>query len=147
MNARSKAGYTLVVVIVFAGGFGALAQGNRLIEISRDETRAYQILQSDIEDLHTLNWAEDTPSGVKVDPPRATDDSDADLPDAKAPPFTADYTTLAPGDIGDPSASWNSDPDVYVIPTNVIFSGSDIINVMGPKVMIVDGNFSFSGKA
>ena len=54
---------------------------------------------------------------------------------------------LATGDIGDPSASWNSGPDVYVIPSNVSFSGSDIINVMGPKVMIVDGNFSFSGKA
>ena len=82
MNAPSKAGYTLVVAIVFATGFGALAQGNRLIEISRDETRAYQILQSDIEDLHTLSWVEDTPSGVKVDPPRTADDSDADLSDA-----------------------------------------------------------------
>ena len=82
MNARSEAGYTLVVAIVFATGFGALAQGNRLIEISRDETRAKQILQSDIEDLHTLNWAEETPSGVKLDSPRTTDDSDADLPDA-----------------------------------------------------------------
>ena len=81
MNARSKAGYTLVVAIVFATGFGALAQGNRLIEISRDETRAHQILQSDIEGLHTLSWAEGTPLGVKVDPPRTTHDSDADLPD------------------------------------------------------------------
>ena len=47
---------TFLVVIVFAGGFGALAQGNRLIEISRDETRASQVLQSEVEDLRTYNW-------------------------------------------------------------------------------------------
>lgn len=47
---------TFLVLIVFAGGFGALAQGNRLIEISRDETRASQVLQSEVEDLRTYNW-------------------------------------------------------------------------------------------
>jgi len=64
MNTRWKAGYTLMqvmiatflVVIVFAGGLGALAQANRLIEISRDETRASQVLQSEVEDLRTYNW-------------------------------------------------------------------------------------------
>lgn len=62
--AESKAGFTLMevmiatflVVIIFAGGFGALAQGNRLIEISRDETRASQVLQSEVEDIRTYNW-------------------------------------------------------------------------------------------
>ena len=47
---------TVVLLVIFAGGFGALHQGNRLIEIVRDETRAGQILQSEIEDLRTLNW-------------------------------------------------------------------------------------------
>ena len=47
---------TVVLSVIFAGGFGALHQGNRLIEIARDETRAGQILQSEIEDLRTLNW-------------------------------------------------------------------------------------------
>lgn len=47
---------TFLVLIVFAGGFGALAQGNRLIEISRDETRASQVLQSEVEDIRTYNW-------------------------------------------------------------------------------------------
>ena len=44
---------TFLVLIVFAGGFGALAQGSRLIEISRDETRASQFLQSEVEDIRT----------------------------------------------------------------------------------------------
>ena len=51
---------TVVLLVIFAGGFGALHQGNRLIEIARDETRAGQILQSEIEDLRTLNWTEVT---------------------------------------------------------------------------------------
>jgi type II secretory pathway pseudopilin PulG len=58
-------GFTLIEVviamtlamIIFAGGFGALAYGTRLVEISRDETRASQILQSEIEDLRTFSWA------------------------------------------------------------------------------------------
>jgi len=60
----SKAGFTLVEVmvstllmmIIFGGGFGALVHGNRLIEASRDETRASQILQSEVEDLRTYDW-------------------------------------------------------------------------------------------
>ncbi len=46
-----------VLLVVFAGGFGALHQGNKLIETARDETRASQVLQSEIEDLRTLDWA------------------------------------------------------------------------------------------
>jgi prepilin-type N-terminal cleavage/methylation domain-containing protein len=71
-------GFTLVelmismvlLLVVSAGGFGALHQGNRLIEIARDETRAGQILQSEIEDLRTLNWSELTTlsSKAKYDP-------------------------------------------------------------------------------
>jgi prepilin-type N-terminal cleavage/methylation domain-containing protein len=64
-HVSSAAGFTLievmvaaaVMLVVFAGGFGALAQGNRLIEVSRDETRVSQILQSEIEDLRTRDWA------------------------------------------------------------------------------------------
>ena len=60
----SKAGFTLVEVvisavlmmIIFGGGFGTLVHGNRLIESSRDETRASQILQSEVEDLRTYDW-------------------------------------------------------------------------------------------
>lgn len=47
----------LVTLVIFAGGFGALSYGNKLIEAARDETRASQVLQSEIEDLRTLNWA------------------------------------------------------------------------------------------
>lgn len=57
---------TVVLLVIFAGGFGALHQGNRLIEIARDETRAGQILQSEIEDLRTLNWTELTALNVKA---------------------------------------------------------------------------------
>lgn len=63
-RSASKAGFTLVEVmvstllmmIIFGGGFGALVHGNRLIEASRDETRASQILQSEVEDLRTYDW-------------------------------------------------------------------------------------------
>lgn len=74
----SKSGFTLIEVmvgsvlmlVVFAGGFGALIQGNRLIESSRDETRASQILQSEIEDLRTHDWTTLTalPTEAKYNP-------------------------------------------------------------------------------
>ena len=55
----------VVILVIFAGGFGALLQGNKLIEIARDETRASQVLQSEIEDLRTLDWA--TLSGLDTE--------------------------------------------------------------------------------
>ena len=41
-----------------------LKQGNYLIELARDHTRVTQILQSEIEDMRTLNWTDitNTPS-------------------------------------------------------------------------------------
>lgn len=59
-----SSGFTLVevmismvlILVILAGGFGALHQGNKLVEIARDETRASQVLQSEIEDLRTLDW-------------------------------------------------------------------------------------------
>lgn len=47
----------VVILVVCSGGFGALHFGNKLIETARDETRASQVLQSEIEDLRTLDWA------------------------------------------------------------------------------------------
>lgn len=46
----------VVLLVIFAGGFGALNFGNKLIETARDETRASQVLQSEIEDLRTMDW-------------------------------------------------------------------------------------------
>ncbi len=45
----------VVILVIFAGGFGALSYGNKLIETARDETRASQVLQSEIEDLRALS--------------------------------------------------------------------------------------------
>lgn len=65
LTQSKKSGFTLVEVMVaafvfsvlMAGVFGALKQGTDLAELSRDETRATQILQSEMEDLRTKNWA------------------------------------------------------------------------------------------
>jgi len=48
---------TFVLAIVMAGVFAALKRGYDLVEMSRDETRVSQILQSELEDLRTKNWA------------------------------------------------------------------------------------------
>lgn len=61
----SEKGFTLVevmmasviILVVLLAGFGALIQGNRLIEVSRDETRVSQVLQSEIEELRSYDWA------------------------------------------------------------------------------------------
>lgn len=90
---------------------------------------------------------EDTPSGVDEDPLRISFDFKADLPDATAPSLTPDHTSLSAGDVGDPSASWSSDLEVYILSSSFSLSGKNDINVVGPTVIIVDGNFSFSGKA
>lgn len=48
---------TFLLAVVLAGVFSALKRGYDLIELSRDETRVSQILQSEMEDLRTKNWA------------------------------------------------------------------------------------------
>jgi hypothetical protein len=60
----SKGGISLVEImvgisvlgLVFASSFAAIGQGVAIIESARDCTRAAQILQSEIENLRTLNW-------------------------------------------------------------------------------------------
>lgn len=89
---------------------------------------------------------DDTPSGVTEDPNRISYDFTANLPDVSAPGLTPDYTTLAPGSIGDPSASWSSAPVVYHI-SSLNWSGHNDINVVGPTIVIVDGDFKMSGLA
>ena len=90
---------------------------------------------------------EDTPSGVKEDPDRISYDFDSSLPDVSVPSLTVDHTTLAPGDIGDASASWSSDPDVYYLTTNFNVTSSDKINVVGPTVIITEGDFVMTGQS
>ena len=63
---REKAGFTLVEVIisvtlmsvVFMSAFGAYFLGMRIIEDAREEVRASQIIQSEVERLRTKNWAQ-----------------------------------------------------------------------------------------
>jgi len=63
-----KAGFTLmevgvaavVLTIVFMGTFGALIVGFNLIESARDTTRSAQMLQSEFEELRTMNWTDVT---------------------------------------------------------------------------------------
>ncbi len=60
-----RKGFTLMEVMISAvlfavimlGAFGALKRGSDLVELSRDETRVTQILQSRLEDLRRENWA------------------------------------------------------------------------------------------
>lgn len=89
---------------------------------------------------------DDTPAGVTEDPTRITYDFDANLPDIAAPGLAADYTSLAAGNIGDPTASWGDAPVVYRL-TSFSMSGSNTVTVVGPTVIIVDGSFSMSGQA
>lgn len=66
VSKRPRNGFTLVEVIVamtlltmvVGGGVAALIQGNRMIEDARDMTRITQILQSEIEELRTMNWSD-----------------------------------------------------------------------------------------
>jgi prepilin-type N-terminal cleavage/methylation domain-containing protein len=60
----SKDGFTLVEVIVsmflmatvFTAAFGSYFLGMRIIEDARDQVRASQIIQSELEKLRTANW-------------------------------------------------------------------------------------------
>jgi len=45
-----------LLAVVIAGTLGLLRQGIYYVELARDQTRIAQILQSEIEDLRTLNW-------------------------------------------------------------------------------------------
>jgi hypothetical protein len=88
----------------------------------------------------------DTPTGVTEDPNRISYDFKASLPDVSAPGLTPDHITLAAGSIGDPTASWSSDPVVYHI-SSFSMSGHNTITVVGPTILIVDGDFKLSGQA
>lgn len=64
--ARARAGFTVVEVsiglLIMTIGFltvvGVLLQSTHFMQITRDETRANQILQSEMESMRKLNWAE-----------------------------------------------------------------------------------------
>ena len=61
---KSGTGFTLVEVMVgmallamiFTSAFGAYFMGLKMIESARDELRASQIIQSELEAMRTLNW-------------------------------------------------------------------------------------------
>ena len=43
---------------LIAGMIQLIDQGNYLIELARDNTRVTQLVQSEVEDLRTLNWTD-----------------------------------------------------------------------------------------
>lgn len=88
----------------------------------------------------------DTPAGVDEDPDRIAYDFSATLPDVDAPGLTVDYTTLAAGNVGDSAAAWSDDPVVYHV-SSFSMNGHNHVNVVGPTVIICDGNFSMSGQS
>ncbi len=47
---------TMVMTFVFAGSFKCLGHGFSIIEKARDTRRLSQILQSELEDIRSLNW-------------------------------------------------------------------------------------------
>ncbi len=61
---QSKDGFTLVEVIVsmflmaivFTAAFGTYFLGMRMVEDAREEIRASQIIQSELEAMRTLTW-------------------------------------------------------------------------------------------
>ena len=63
---HSKDGFTLVEVmvsvflmaIVFTAAFGSYFLGMRMVEDAREELRASQIIQSELEAMRSLSWAE-----------------------------------------------------------------------------------------
>jgi len=63
---ESKKGFTVVEVMVAAVLIASLVAGmlhmikhaNHFVELARDNTRVTQLIQSEIEDLRTLNWTD-----------------------------------------------------------------------------------------
>ena len=61
---KNRKGFTVVEVMIAAGLMASLTAGmlhmikqaNHLVELARDNTRVSQLIQSEIEDLRTLNW-------------------------------------------------------------------------------------------
>lgn len=63
---KSSAGFTLIEImvsmalmaIVFTAAFGTHFLAMRMIEDSRDQIRASQIIQSELEAMRTMNWSD-----------------------------------------------------------------------------------------
>lgn len=64
LNSNNTSGFTLVEVVVgmtlmamiFTAAFGTYFLGMRIVEDAREELRASQIIQSELEAMRTLNW-------------------------------------------------------------------------------------------
>jgi len=62
----AQSGFTLVEVmvgmfllaVVFTSAFGSYFLGMRIVEDAREELRASQIIQSELEAMRTMNWAD-----------------------------------------------------------------------------------------
>ena len=73
-----EGGFTLVEVIVsmflmamiFTAAFGSYFLGMRMVEDAREELRASQIIQSELEAMRTLNWSdmEELPTSAYFEP-------------------------------------------------------------------------------
>lgn len=131
------------------GSVASLSVDNGALDVGNGDIWGYLATAGgstyDIGNNGTIMGA-DTPSGVTEDPNRISNDFKANLPDISAPSLTVDEISLAAGSIGDPTASWSSDPEVYHI-SSFSMSGHNTITVVGPTVIIVDGDFKLSGQA
>ena len=47
-----------IMITLIAGMLQIISQSNYLVELARDNTRITQMLQSEMEDLRTLNWSD-----------------------------------------------------------------------------------------
>ncbi len=130
------------------GSVASLSVDNGALDVGNGDIWGYLATGGGTYDIGSSGsvMGADTPSGVTEDPDRISYDFKANLPDVSAPSLTIDHTTLAAGSIGDPFASWSSSPEVYHI-SSFSMSGNNTITVVGPTVIIVDGDFKLSGQA
>jgi len=130
------------------GSVASLSVDNGALDVGNGDIWGYLATGGGTYDIGSSGsvMGADTPSGVTEDPSRISYDFKANLPDVSVPSLTVDHTTLAAGSIGDPFASWSSAPEVYHI-SSFSMSGNNTITVVGPTVIIVDGDFKLSGQA
>ena len=49
---------TLLIAIVFTAAYGSYSTGLKMVDESRQETRASQIIQSEMEAMRTMSWSD-----------------------------------------------------------------------------------------
>ncbi len=133
------------------GTVASLSVDNGALSVGNGDIWGYVATGGGTPDVGASGSIQGVGSTDRIDDSRVSDSFYANLLDVSAPTgtssginYTVDYLALGLGSVG--ATGTDSNPEVYHIPSYTM-TGSDALDIVGPTVMIVDGDISVTGLA